>query len=57
MRELIVMDYSSGSLCFYRIPAGTDVNHEYLRFLGHKPSECSWVVSDFINIERHEITE
>lgn len=57
MQELVVMDYSSDSLCFYKIPVSTIVDNKYLRFLGHKPSECSWIVSNFINIERYEVAK
>lgn len=54
MEELVIMNYRSSELHFYKVESGTNIDEDYIRFLGHNPDECSWMFGEYIGIYRHK---
>ena len=53
MEELVILNYATSEVHFYRIDYDTEVNEDYIKKLGHNPNECSWMFGEFINIIKH----
>ena len=51
--KLTILDYCNASVDIYDVDT-EDVDEEYLKRLGYKASECSWMVSNDVNIQRNE---
>lgn len=47
--ELVVIDYSVGSVFIYDISTSTDVNN-FLKKHNHNSDECSWMWSSHIQV-------
>ena len=47
--KLTILDYCNASVDIYDVDT-EDVNEEYLRRLGYRASECSWMVSNDVLI-------
>lgn len=54
MEELVVLDYSTYEVHFYKVKADENVDEAYIADLGHNPNCCSWMFGEFINIIRHK---
>ena len=54
MEELVILDYNTSEVHFYKIDIDTEVDESYIDSLGHNPNCCSWMVSEFINIIKHK---
>lgn len=54
MEELVILDYNTSEVHFYRIDIDTEVDESYIDSLGHNPNCCSWMISEFINIIKHK---
>lgn len=54
MEELVVLDYNTSEIHFYKIDYDTNINDDYIKSLGHNPNECSWIFGEFINIIKHK---
>lgn len=53
-KELVILDYNTGSIHFYKVGADTDITEEYIENLGFNIDEVSWMVSKFIDIFKHK---
>lgn len=53
-KELVILDYNTGSIHFYKVDADTDITEEYIENLGFNTDEVSWMVSKFIDIFKHK---
>lgn len=51
--KLTILDYCNASVDIYDVDT-EDVDEEYLKKLGYKASECSWMVSNDVNIHINE---
>lgn len=51
--KLTILDYCNASVDIYDVDT-EDVDEEYLKGLGYKASECSWMVSNDVNIHINE---
>lgn len=51
--KLTILDYCNASVDIYDVDT-EDVDEEYLKRLGYKSSECSWMVSNDVNIHINE---
>lgn len=45
MEQIAVIDYSIGQIFIYNLPGDIE---EYIEKLGHKPSECNYLISEYI---------
>lgn len=54
MEELVILNFNTSEVHFYKIEYDIDVNEEYIKKLGHNPDECSWMCGEFINIIKHK---
>lgn len=54
MKELIVLDYSTGETLLYNLPSSemdyTEVE-DFIESEGHRVTDCEWMVSDHIIIK------
>lgn len=51
--KLTILDYCNASVNIYDVDT-EDVDEEYLKGLEYKASECSWMVSNDVNIHLNE---
>ena len=52
--ELVILDYNTGSIHFYKVDAKLNITEEYIENLGFNTDEVSWMVSKFIDIFKHK---
>lgn len=48
MEQIAVIDYSIGQIFIYNLPGDIEDIEEYIEKLGHKPSECNYLISEYI---------
>ena len=53
-KELVILDYNTGSIHFYKVDAKLNITEEYIENLGFNTDEVSWMVSKFIDIFKHK---
>lgn len=54
MEKLVILNYSTCEVHIYNVDSETNVDETYIRELGHKPSECSWMFAGDIEIIHHK---
>lgn len=54
MKDLVIIDYSTSGVHFYKVDCGTEIYEDYIRFLGHNPDECAWMFGDNIEVYEHK---
>lgn len=54
MEDLVILDYSTGSVHFYKVDNNADVDYDYIEKLGFNPDECSWMFAEDIEIIKHK---
>lgn len=54
MEELVIMDYSTSEVHFYKCASNVDIDDSHIRALGHNPDECFWMFGEFINVINHK---
>ena len=54
MRRLIILDYANAKIHFYDVDVGVDVDENYLKSLGFKESESSYMICDAAEIVFHK---
>ena len=52
--ELVILDYNTGSIHFYKVDAKLNITEEYIERLGFNPNEVSWMTKEFIDIFKHK---
>ena len=52
--ELIILNYDTLEVHFYKIDRNIEVTEDFIESLGHNPDECSWMFGEFINIIKHK---
>ena len=53
-KELVILDYNTGSIHFYKVDAKLNITEEYIEGLGFNPNEVSWMTKEFIDIFKHK---
>ena len=54
MEDLVILDYSTASVHFYKVDNDADVDYDYIEKLGFNPDECSWMFAEDIEIIKHK---
>lgn len=54
MEELVIINYNTSEVHFYKVDPDVIVNDDYISLLGHNPDECSWMQSDELSIIKHK---
>lgn len=52
--ELVILDYSTGSVHFYKCKEDISINEDYIKKLGFNPSSCSWMFTDDIAVYKYK---
>ena len=54
MEDLVIIDYSTLSVHFYKVDNDADINEDYIEKLGFNTNECSWMFAENIDIIKHK---
>ena len=54
MEDLVILDYNTSSVHFYKVDNDADVDYDYIEKLGFNPDECSWMFADDIEVIKHK---
>lgn len=53
MKDLVILNYNTASVHFYKIDNNTNIDEEYIKILGFNPDECSWMFAKNIEINKY----
>ena len=54
MEDLVILDYSTASVHFYKVDNNADLDYNYIDKLGFNPDECSWMFAKNIEVIKHK---
>ena len=54
MKDLVILNYNTASVHFYKVDNNTNIDEEYIKILGFNPDECSWMFAEDIDIIKHK---
>lgn len=54
MEDLVILNYSTSSVHFYKVDNNADIDYDYIEKLGFNPDECSWMFAEDIEIIKHK---
>ena len=54
MKDLVILDYSTASVHFYKVDNNADLDYNYIDKLGFNPDECSWMFAENIEVIKHK---
>ena len=54
MEDLVILDYSTLTVHFYKVDSNADINDDYIEKLGFNTNECSWMFAEDIEIIKHK---
>ena len=54
MEDLVILDYSTLTVHFYKVDSNADIDYDYIEKLGFNPDECSWMYAEDIDIFKHK---
>ena len=54
MEDLVIIDYSTLSVHFYKVDKDTNINDDYIEKLGFDTNECSWMFAEDIEVIKHK---
>ena len=54
MEDLVILDYSTASVHFYKVDNDANLDYDYIEKLGFNPDECSWMFAEDIEIIKHK---
>ena len=54
MEDLVIIDYSTLSVHFYKVDKDTNINDDYIEKLGFNTNECSWMFAEDIEVIKHK---
>lgn len=54
MEELVILDYSTSTVHFYKVDSNADIDEEYIERLGYNTGCCSWMFGEEIDIFKHK---
>ena len=53
MKDLVILNYNTASVHFYKVNDNTNIDEEYIKILGFNPDECSWMFAKNIEINKY----
>ena len=54
MEDLVILDYSTLTVHFYKVDNDTNINNDYIEKLGFDTNECSWMFAEDIEVIKHK---
>ena len=54
MEDLVILDYSTLTVHFYKVDSNADINDDYIEKLGFNTNECSWIFAEDIEVIKHK---
>ena len=54
MEDLVILDYSTLTVHFYKVDSNADLDYDFIEKLGFNPDECSWMYAEDIDIIKHK---
>ena len=54
MEDLVILNYGTSSVHFYKVDNDADINYDYIEKLGFNPDDCSWICAEDIDICKHK---
>lgn len=54
MEDLVILNYSTASVHFYKVDNNADLDYNYIDKLGFNPDECSWMFAENIEVIKHK---
>ena len=54
MEDLVILDYSTSTVHFYKVDSNADINDDYIENLGFNTNECSWMFAEDIEVIKHK---
>lgn len=54
MLELVILDYSTGTVHFYKVDSNCTVDDEYINSLGFDINSSSWMIANKIDMFEHK---
>ena len=54
MEDLVIFNYSTASVHFYKVDNNADLDYNYIDKLGFNPDECSWMFAENIEVIKHK---
>lgn len=54
MEDLVILDYSTLTVHFYKVDSNADINDDYIEKLGFNTNECSWMFAEDIEVIKHK---
>lgn len=56
MEDLVILDYNSSKVHFFKCSPDAKIDDEYIQYLGFNLDECYWMLGKKINIVKHKGT-
>ena len=54
MEDLVILDYSTLTVHFYKVDSNADIHDDYIEKLGFNTNECSWMFAEYIEVIKHK---
>lgn len=54
MEDLVIIDYSTLSVHFYKVDSDANIDEDYITKLGFNTNSCSWMFAEDIGIIKHK---
>lgn len=54
MNDLIIVDFNTSSIHFYKVDYDADIDEDYLEKLGFHTNECFWIFAEDMEIIKHK---
>ena len=54
MEDLVIIDYSTLSVHFYKVDNDANIDENYIEKLGFNPDSCSWMFAEDIDVIKHK---
>ena len=54
MEDLVILNYGTSSVHFYKVDNNADLDYNYIDKLGFNPDECSWMFAEDIEVIKHK---
>ena len=54
MEDLVILNYGTSSVHFYKVDNNANIDYDYIEKLGFNPNECSWMFDEYIEVIKHK---
>lgn len=53
MKKIIILDFETGEVHIYNYSDKEDSDEDFLRSIGHSPSNCQWMIVPDLKLQIH----